>query len=726
VLDLMKRTDLFDGVAGVTAQSLNLEGMESPQRVSVTRTFGPFFDVAAGRPLLGRLYRPEDSENGNARQVVLSHAFWQQAFGGDLGIVGRSIQLSGRSYEVIGVMPREFRYPRVAQMWAPFTLDSSSTAISARGSLFVNAIARVRPGITREQLAQALVAESRRWEELYEQDQRFRHTLFPTPFVEWLAGELRRVLLVLLGAVVLVLLIACANVASLQLVRAAERGKELALRAALGAGRRAIARQLLVESLVLALAAGALGAGLGVLTVRLLAKTAGAQYRLLQDVPLDARVLAFAAAVTVVAALLFGAFPAVRAARVDLHGALKESSRGASAGVSRGRFLQGSVVVQTALALVLLLGSGVMIRTLSALLESDPGFRAEERTTMTLSLPGSRYPNAATQHDFHDRLLARVGGLPGVQSAATAWGLPFSDAGSSTPFDIPGKPRQAGDPERHARFWFVGGDYFRTMGIRIVRGRAFRPTDTDPGEGPRAVVIDETMARQYFPNEDPIGRSIQQIGPGTIVGVAANVKHADLTEPDKATAYYFIPQLPWGAAGFTVVVRSALPGRPVAAMVQNAVKELDPMLPVYDVLPMAERVERSLGSRRLAMTVLTGFAALALLLAVLGIYGVISYTMSQRTHEIGIRVALGARPRDVTGMVVRSGLGLAALGLVAGTLVFLSVGRVLSALLYGVGTRDPVTLALCIALLTTVALCASYLPARRASRVDPIRVVRGE
>ncbi len=719
-MDIAQRTDLFDASAAYISSALNLEGTSEPQRITAARTLGDFFTLFAARPLIGSAYRPEDSENGLFQRALLSHALWQQAFGGDSSVVGRTIQLSGRSYEVIGVMPPTFRYPRSVQLWMPFAYDSIWKTPERRATWNMTTLARLRAGVSNAQLTTGLSAEAQRWGG----GAASAHRLFTVPFVDFVAGQLRRVLLILMGAVLLVLLIACANVASLQLVRAAERGKENAVRAALGAGRWSIARQLLIESFVLAIGGGVLGVAIGSGAVRVLSRWGAGPYEILKGVSLDGRVVSFTIVVTVLSALLFGAFPALRAARVELHRALKEATRGASAGVARGRFLEGSVVVQMTFTLVLLLSSGLMIRSLAQLIATDPGFSTENLTTMRLVLPGARYGVANTRIAFHEQLVQRIRGLPGVDAIGTAYGLPFGEESNSSPFRILGIPPRAGEPERHSRMWFVGGDYFRTMGIRVIRGRVFGELDRPFGSGEIAAVIDETFARQFFPNEDPIGKVINQGPDATIIGVVADVKQGDLTEAAKASVYYYFPQTPWGLGTLTLIVRSVLAEEAVATMVRSALKEIDPQLPIYDVAPMTARVERSLGSRRLAMTVLSCFAALSLALAILGIYGVVSYTTTQRTHEIGIRMALGAQPGDVTRMVVHNTLIVAAIGLAAGTLVFLGVGRILSTLVYRVGTHDPATFMSGIATLAVVALVASYVPARRAARVGPVEALK--
>jgi len=727
-LDLMERRDLFQAVTAFSTRNLNLTGSGEPQRIAAAATLGEFFGVFGVRPHIGNLYRPENSENGNHDVVVLSYAFWRDVAGADPRIVGTTIRLNDRAYKVVGVASPEFRYPRTAQLWMPSQITPKMRGAGGRFSQYLTAVARVRPGITLEQLRGQLAAEAERWHERFgarAYNPAHQHRMLAVPFVDFLSGQLRPILLVLTGAVAFVLLIACANVASLQLVRAAGRAKELAVRAALGAGRWPIVRQLLVENLVLALAGGLAGLAVGYLAIRLIARSDAAQFAMLRDVQLDTPVLAFTVVVTLLAALLFGTVPAFRAGRVNVTEVIKESAgRGTSAGVARGRFLQGAVVVQVALALVLLVGSGLVLRSLSRLLESDPGFRAENVLTMQLALPSARYQDAAATLAFHDALVERLRALPGVQGVGTAYGLPFSELDNSSPFRIEGRPVSPGDPERHANMWFVGGDYFRTMGIPLRKGRVF--TDAD-AEGTQVVsIIDEALARQFFPNEDPIGKQISQGLASTIVGVVGSVKKSDLAAPDKATIYYSYRQQPWAVDNMAVTVRTTLPTSDAARMLRSAVREQDRSLPVFDVLAMEERVTRSLGARRLAATVLSGFTALSLLLALLGVYGVLSYSTTQRTHEIGIRMALGAKPGDVVAMVLRSGVMLAGAGLAIGTLAFVSLGRVLSSLLYGISPRDPATLTGSIVLLAAVALLASYLPARRAARVDPVEALRAE
>jgi predicted permease len=720
-LDIFARKDLFQAATAYSGSNQNLTGLGEPQRLGGVQTMGEFFTVFGVRPYIGRLYRPEDSVEGSPRVVVLSYTAWQEIAGGDRAIVGRSIELNGLRHEVIGVLPPEFAFPRAAQIYLPLSLTERVLSRPQRHSLNYTVIARLRPDVTAEQLRTQLGVEAARWTEQFDGDPK-TFQLRAVPFIDYLAGKLRPILLVLMGAVVLVLLIACANVASLQLVRAAGRSKEVAVRAALGAGRGAIVRQLLVESLVLALAGGALGVVIGGGVLQLLRSFNSDQYRMLSGVTLDARVLMFTGGVAILAGLAFGIFPALRASRVDLQDALKESTRGSSIGTARHRFLQGSVILQIALTLVLLLASALTIRSLAHLLETDPGFRPDQVMTMRVVLPGSRYDSPAARMSFFTTLVEKLRSIPGIRDVGLSAYLPFGGGGDSSPFELPSRPARPNEPARHANTRIIEGDYFRAMGIPLLRGRAFTPSD----QGDDVVaIIDETLAKSFFGDEDPVGQQISQGRPATIVGVVRAVTHGELGEPPHPTVYYHFPQYAWLNFMFAVM-RTSLPDESAVGLARAAVRQLDPTLPVFDVKTMPERIKGSLAPRRLAMAVLAGFAALSLVLALLGIYGVISYSTAQRTQEIGIRVALGARPQDVTRMILRSGLALALIGLAAGTLLFMGASRVVGSLLYGISARDPLTIVGGIIVLSGIAMVASYVPARRASRVDPLVALRAE
>jgi putative ABC transport system permease protein len=610
----------------------------------------------------------------------------------------------------------------------PYVLTPRAFEPGQRGTLIMTPVARLRDGIAPEQVRDGMRRELASWADKYDSDGYLDESAYRVrsmPLTDMLSGELRPVLLALLGAVMVVLFIACANIASLQLVRTTGRSREIAVRAALGAGRWPIVRQFLVESLALALLGGLVGVALGMLALRALAQWDGTAYQALRDVRLDATVLALTIGVTLLAGLAFGVVPAWRASRVDAHDALKaNSSRSASLGEARHRFLQVAVVAQVALTLVLLLGSGVMVRSLSRLLDTDPGFRAENTLSMQIAPPGSRY-SWARRSELYRQLLDVLRVIPGVESVGMTASLPFSDMGvDSSPFQIHGAPPLPEGQQRHAAAIPVSPDFFRTLGIPMLRGRAF--TDADGPKAPPVVIVDDQLAKQYFPNEDPVGRVIDHFGSSlTIVGVVSTIHQAELGGEHKAAVYYPLAQQAFPSVGITV--RSAMPADAIMSSVRRAIQSIDPMLAIYDVQAMPVRIERSLGTRRLAVTVLGGFATVALLLAMLGTYGVLSYSTSQRTRELGIRLALGADPGEVVRMVLRNGLMLASIGIVVGAVIYEGIGgRVLSALLYGVGARDPLTLGVGVVLLASAAWLACWIPARRAASVDPAVTLRTE
>jgi putative ABC transport system permease protein len=725
VLDLSARRDVFEAVSGFRAGDRTLTSHQEPTRISTAETLGDFAGVFGARPHLGRLYGPEHSTDGPHEVAVVSYGLWQQLSGGDPSFVGRTIQLNGTAHEVVGVMPPDFRYPRQVQVWVPFKYTDRWKRPQARGSLFMTTVARLRPGVTPEQLSSHLRAEVSSWNEQYHSGSGVGKVLSSTDFVEYIAGPLRLILLVLGGAVAFVLVIAAANVASLQLVRTAGRAKEIAVRSAMGAGRGRIVRQLLIESAVLALLGGLLGLGIGTLALKLLEQWEPAQQMDLTEISLDPVVLALTGLIALLTALAFGTIPALRASRVHPQEVLRESTRGASAGLGRSRLLRTSVIVQIALALVLLLGSGLMIRTLSRLLASDPGFDPAEVTTAQLSVAGSAYDTPERRPAFFDELLERVRTAPGVESAALVSDVPFDGQNDSSPFDILDRAPRPGEPERHAEASIVSPGYFSTMGIPLLRGREFDVTER-PGS-PVVALIDRTFAEQFFPGEDPVGRQIRGYtgDPTTIIGVVERVDHDEIGDAPKAVAYYSFSQQPSRGAR-TIVIRSAQPVEDLTRMLRSVVTDLDPNVPLYDIQTMEDRIERSLGPRRLAMLALGAFAVLSLLLAALGVYGVIRYTTKQRTHEIGIRLAIGAQPKNIVGLVLRQGMVLTVIGLGLGIGAALAVTRLMTGILFGVSPHDPTVFAAATALLASVALVATGMPAFRATRVDPVEVLRGE
>ncbi|HVT38887.1 MAG TPA: ABC transporter permease [Gemmatimonadaceae bacterium] len=723
-LVLMARRDLFDAGMAFGGENLSVEIAGEPARIQGFKTLGEFFTVLGAKPLYGRLYRPEDSEVGRARVVVLSHRLWQQ-LSGDTAIVGRTILMNGEPNQVIGIMPPDFGFPRVALFWRPFVLDQSYLKVDARGTLVTAFVGRMHAGMTLDRLGVELRALAAQWHRAYPASySKGGHTMLVKSFVEWQAGQQKPIVLALFAAVVFVLLIACANVASLQLVRSAGRAREFAVRAALGAGRAAIARQIIVETMLLAIAGGVAGVLLGRGALRWLSHLNVAQFSVLKDLRLDGTVLAFTTGTVLLAGLIVGSAPAWGAARANVNRVLHESGRGASAGPSRHRFLRASVVLQNALTLLLLVGAALTIRSLDRLLQSDPGFQAEHVVNFGITLPAQRYAGKDARLAFFDALDGRLRAIPGVQSVGFALGVPFSGDGGSTLYTLAGVPPQPGEPERHANQAFVYGDYFKAMGIQIVRGRPF--TAEDYSGGTPTVVVDETLVRQSFGSRDPIGVRIEHGPEGTIVGVARLVKQGDLGEPPHPLVYHDYGHAAGYIGSLTAVIRSTLPADRAIKAARAAVAALDPKLALYSPRALADRMNDTLGARRLGTDVLAGFAVLSLVLALLGVYAVMSYVVSERTREIGIRVALGAQRAQIAAMVMRDGVVLAAVGLAIGAVAFLGLGRLMGSLLYGVGVLDPVALVTAVALLGGVTVIACYLPARRAVRVDPVQALRAE
>jgi predicted permease len=716
-IDLMKRTDLFEASTAWSSRPLSLTERGDARRLAVVRTMGRFFDVFGVVPAGGRFYRADESEG----VAVVSHGLWEE-LGGNAALIGADIVLNGTSYQVVGVTPRGFDYPRGTQVYLPQRIDAQ--LIGNRGTMIWNLVGRMKTGLSMQQFVAGIRNEQAQWHRHSEWKYAGMKQFFTVAkLVDVLAGQLRTVLLVLLGAVGFVLLIACANVASLQLVHATARSKEIAVRSALGAGRGTIMRQLLVENLVLSIGGGVLGIAVGRVMLTLLERAGASDMPQLAGVTLDGAVLALSAAATILAGVLCGIAPAIRAGRVDLNESLRESGRTGSMGARKNRVLQGSVVLQVALTLLLLLGSGLMIRSLVQLLRQNPGFTTEQIVTLRTSLSGPKYAADGAYTTFYETLLQRLRATPGVSSVGLVSELPFSGTSNSSPFRIIGREPDPRMPALHANMHVVSDDYFKTVGIPLIRGRTFDATDV-PGVA-NAAVIDGELARVYFPNEDPIGKRINQGPDATIVGIVGTVSQNVLGEPAKSTVYYSFRQSAWYPT-FFVTIRTSLPATSLVPSVRQAVASVDPNVPVYDIRRLEERISASLAPRRLAMIVLTALGGLSLLLSVLGLYGVVSYAVSQRTAEFGIRTALGAQPSQVRGLVLGQGLRMAIAGVVIGLATATLATRALSALVFGVSAHDPLTFVAAGSLVTIVAVLASYVPAHRATRVNLVDALRAE
>jgi predicted permease len=730
VLDLKERRDLFQEVAGYLYRPirLNLSGLAEPQRVAALPTLGDFFGVFGVHPFLGRFYDSTDAASEDTRIAVLSYGFWRDFTGRDAAIVGRTIQLDNEAFEVVGVLPPGFEYPRGVQLWTPHPLQMAGHLFhreNGRCCLLVRTVARLQPGVEPARLRAELASAKRGWAQEFPESYPSVEVLDASPFRHVFAGQLRPILFLLLGATGIVLLIACANVASMQLVRAVTRNKELAVRVALGARRSAIVRYAAAEGLLVAVVGAGLGVVVAWLVVGMIGRSDAAQHVIPGSVRLDPLVILFTAATTILAFLIIGLVPALRSSAVQPGNALASVSHGASAGRRSNRLLGTAAIVQVALALTLLLGTGVALRSLARLLAVDPGFRPDGVVALHLNLPvPQEFPEerlAAHGIAFYEGVLERLAAAPGVEGVATTTGEPFgnlTELGHRTTLRPVGGAAGEG-PALVAQYGYVSPDYFRTMGIPLTAGRAF--TATDDARAMEVAIIDETFAQQFFPGRDAVGEWLD--GFGTVVGVVGSVKTTDLAGPTEGAVYRPFRQFP--AYEQTVVIRSTLPTNTLGALAQSIVGDLDPNVGVA-IMPIETAINRTLGPRYLALGALGGVGLLAVVLAVLGVYGVLSYSVSTRAREIAIRLALGATPRNLANDLLRAGALLTAVGLVAGVLIFLLLERFLSALVFGISARDPLTIAAAAGTLATVALVACVGPALRASRADPGIALRAE
>jgi putative ABC transport system permease protein len=714
-IDLAARRDLFAAVGGWVPASYNLTSTGESQRVAAAVTVGEFFEVFGVGPSAGNLYTREYSHTGRQFVAVLTHAFWQRAFGGDPGVIGRKLDLNGQPYEILGVLSPEFQYPRNVDLYTPMEAGTRQY----QRSMTVTAIGRMLPSMAPHLLEEHVRAEGSRWVEKYGMPKNFGFALRAVPFTTFNAGQLRPVLLVLLGAAAFVLVIACANVAGLQLVRAFGHQREFAVRAALGASRWSIIRQTIVQSVVIALigGVGALVVGYGVIDAA--RRFAPGHYPQLAGLSLDATVLLLTEAVAVLSGILAGMIPALRSAHLDLGENLKEATRTATAGVGQHRWLSAFAIVQTALALVLLTGSALMFQTLARLLTSDPGFRPDHVVSMEITLPPLRYPQVATAN-YIRQLESDLQHLPAIESAGMTSNLPLSGRTNSSPFTIVGRPGGFGDEQRHANMHMVTAGFFRAMQIPLLRGRMFAAEDSP--NAPLVCLIDQKLARQFFGGEDPIGQQVSQGSPATIIGIVGSVIQDEVGQPTKATIYYSLQQYPVNS--LAIVIRSHNETMAVMGAVKSVLAGIDRHVAAYKVRPVRELVDDSLGPRRLVLWVLSAFAGLALMLALLGIYGVVSYSVAERTQEIGIRMALGASAHEVIAMIMRQGAVLTSVGVILGVAASAMLTQFLIALLYGVSPVDPVTFGISIGIVLLAGLAGSWVPSRRAVTISPIRALR--
>ena len=729
-VDYRDRSHAFEQVAAYDTVGLNLTGGGEPERVEGAVVTTTFFSLLGASAQVGRTFVAAEDQPGRDDVVVLSHSLWTRRFSANPAIVGQTIPVDGHPTQVVGVMPAAFRFPdRSIEIWKPFLLDAEALSDNNRGSHGYTALARLKAGISRQQAHADLNAVTAAFKTDHPGNYRTGFGATLRPLQEEIVGDTGRPLMVLLGAVAVVLLIACANVANLLLARAASRRKEIALRTALGASRGRLVRQLMTESVLVSAIGGLIGLGLAAWGVDLLIASAPDSIPRIQEVGVDARVAGFTALVSLATGLVFGLVPALRASRAPLNDALKEGGR-AGGGVHgfAGRAL---VVSEVALSLVLLIAAGLLIHSFTRLQDVAPGFDSSRLLTFRLSLPESRYTTFQKGQSFFDEFFTGLRGSPGVRGVAAINALPFSGLGGSRSFYIEGREEKRPEDQTEEQLRIVTDGYFAAMGIPIVAGREF--TDRDALNQPRVAVVNDAMAKKHWPHESPIGRrvSFSRDEPHwyEIVGVAGNIKHRALEAADRPELYvpYRQPLFAgWTVRPMYVIARTSADAASTVAIARHEIARVDRDQPISDVRTMDERIGRSLSSRRFSMVLLALFAGLALTLAAVGIYGIVAYSVTERTHEIGVRVALGAQRRDVMAMVVGQGMTMTIVGTAIGVAAAAALARLMSSLLFGVSAVDPATFVAIPLLLIAVALAACYVPARRAMRVDPLQTLRSE
>jgi putative ABC transport system permease protein len=721
-IDWRDQSRVFEQVAALDGQrGFNLTTGGEPERIQGARVTASLFSLLGVRPCLGRSFLPEEDQAGQSRVILLSHGLWQRRFGSDPGVIGKTLSLNLSSFTVVGVMPREFNFPEEVEFWTPMAFNADE--LKTRDFHYLNVIARLKPGVTLRQAQAEMTTLARRLEQQYPASNAKRSVQIAS-LHEHLVGNVKLALLVLLGAVGFVLLIACANVANLLLARVATRQREIAIRLALGATRLRLVRQLLTESVLLALLGGAFGLLMASWGVHLLIRLSPSNLPRLTEVSIDGRVLGLTLTLSILTGLIFGLLPALQAARFSLNETLKESGRGAE-GARQHRARSMLVIAEVALSLVLLLGAGLMIRSFMQLNRVNPGFKPDHLLTVRLSPTISKFRNEDEGIAFYQQVIERVGALPGVVSVGAVTHPPMSNINLHLDFAVEGRPAAATGEKTSAEARAISPGYFETMGIPLLKGRDF--TLHDHKQSARVAIINETMARQYWPNEDPMGKRLtmeSEDAPRQIIGVVGDVRHWGLDQGARAEMYWPLFQNP--LVFMTLMVRTTSDPASLAAPVRREVSGIDKDQPVYSLKPMGQLVSDSVAQQRLNLLLLTIFAGVALALAAIGIYGVMAYAVTQRTREIGVRIALGAQASDVLKLVIGQGIMQTLVGLAVGLVASFALTRLMKNLLFGVSATDPRTFVFTTLLLAGVALVACYLPARRATKVDPLLTLRRE
>ncbi len=724
----LQQNKSFSQIAAIDEESYNVNVSGVPERIDSAVVSPSFFPLLGVQAQHGRVFLPEEGRAGHEHVLLLSDGLWRRRFGADPAVLGRKLLMNGQSYLVVGVLPRGFQFPRDAEVWTPLVFSADDLSPNNRGSHGLLAIARIQPGLSLEQARSDMAAVSRR---IVEQNpgypyKDFNFSVLLVPLLQQEIGDIKTALWVLMGAVSLVLLIACGNVANLLLVRASARQREIAVRLALGAARGRLLRQLLTESLILALAGGAAGLALAYAALRLLMAGA-ASFPRVAETRMDMGVLLFAILVSVATGLLFGLAPAFHSARHATRQTLQEGSRGTAGGASQ-RLRSALAVAELALSLALLAGSGLLIRSFLRLQEVDAGFRPDGVLTMRISLPEQKYAKPEQTRAFYRELLDRIRRLPGVDAAGGASGLPLSGTGWSgtTTIDTQAVPQKETTPETDQRPAIPG--YFEAMGIPLVRGRYFDQRDTETSA--TVAIVDETLANTYWPRQDAIGQRIKQGGRQSsnpwrvVVGVVRHVRYRTLESPSRMELYWPYAQTGFALGSMSLAIHTTADPRMLANAVEKQVLALDPDQPVYRIRTMHELMAESVARRRLSMLLLAGFAGVALLLSAVGIYGVMSYSVARRAREMGIRMALGARSGNILWLVLGQSLWLTAAGLSIGIAGSLVLTRFLASLLFHVKATDPFTYLIVALFLAVVAQVASLVPAYRATTIDPANALR--
>jgi putative ABC transport system permease protein len=731
-LEWQKQSRTLEPLAAIQDVSINLTGGPNghidPEELRAERVSASLFPLLGVQPVVGRAFRAEEDQPGRTNYALLSHALWQRRFGGDLSIAGKAIRLRDQSYTVVGVLPAGFSVlDSAVDVWIPLGLDPHD--VRAAGMRFLTVIGRLKAGVEMDRAKTEMDLIGRRLEQANPAlDRGWRPSLYPLR--EQLVGRVQQALLVLMAAVGFLLLMACVNVANLLLARGATRRKEIAIRTALGAGRGRIVAQLLSESILLALAGGALGLALARGVVALVARLGPASIPRLAEASVDARLFLFALGVSVATGILFGIAPAMQSSGGDVNAALTEVGRGGTSGRS-GRLVRNALVVaEVALAVVVLIGAGLLIRSFVRLRSSDPGFQPAGLLTLRVPLAGGRNAAPDRRIAFFQQVADRLAALPGARAVGAVNGLPLTGLGLGSTFAVEGRPAPAPEQRPIGLLRSVNSAYFRAMGIPLLAGRVF--ADSDTSQAPPAIVVNQTLARRFWPAGNPLGGRLvvdaNHARVSQIVGVVGDVKPERIETKDWPTIYCPYAQAP--AATMIMVVETAGPkgAQPLslASAVEREVHQLDPDQPVADMRSMEEVMDQAIAGARFNTVLLGVFALIAFVLAAVGIYGVISCDVSERTHEIGIRVALGAQPGDVLKLVLGQGARLAGYGIATGLAAAFALTRLMAAMLYGVKATDAYTFAAIPVLLGAVALAASYVPSRRALALDPVAALRHE